>query len=65
MSHDHKHSKHEHHGNQPPRNRPIHHTWWFWGAIVLMLGAMVTYVMTMNEAIGPGGKGQEMPAAAP
>ena len=50
---------------RPPRNRPIHHTWWFWAAIVLMLGAMVTYVMTMNEAIGPGGKGQEMPAAAP
>jgi hypothetical protein len=51
--------------NQPPRNRPIHHNWWFWAAIVLMLGAMVTYVMTMNEAIGPGGKGQEVPAAAP
>ena len=65
MSHDHKHSGHEHHGNQPPRNRPIHHKWWFWAAIFLMLGAMVTYVMTMNEAIGPGGKGQEMPAAAP
>ena len=53
------------HGNQPPRNRPIHHNWWFWAAVVLMLGAMVTYVMTMNEAIGPGGKGQEVPAAAP
>jgi hypothetical protein len=65
MTHDHKHSDHEHHGNQPKRNRPIHHNWWFWAAIVLMLGAMVTYVMTMNEAIGPGGKGQEVPAAAP
>jgi hypothetical protein len=30
-----------------------------------MLGAMVTYVMTMDEAIGPGGKGQEVPAAGP
>jgi hypothetical protein len=65
MSHEHKHSDHEHHGNQPPRNRPIHHKWWFWAAVLLMLGAMVTYVMTMDEAIGPGGKGQEVPAAAP
>ena len=65
ISHDHKHGDHEHHGNQPPRTRPIHHKWWFWAAVFLMLGPMVTYVMTMDEAIGPGGKGQEMPAAAP
>ena len=65
MSHEHKHSDHEHHGNQPPRRRPIHHNWWFWAAIVLMLAAMVTYVMTDYEAVGPGGKGQEVPAVAP
>jgi hypothetical protein len=65
MSHDHKHSDHEHHGNEPPRKRPIHHNWWFWAAIVLMLAAMVTYVMTDYEAVGPGGKGQEVPAVAP
>jgi hypothetical protein len=65
MSHDHKHPGHEHHGNQPPRNRPIHHQWWFWAAVVLALAAMVVYVMTDFEAIGPGGKGQQVPAAAP
>ena len=65
MSHDHKHSHHEHNGNEPPRKRPLHHKWWFWAAIVLMLGAMVAYVMTNYEAVPPGGKGQEMPAVAP
>jgi hypothetical protein len=67
MSHDHSHSQHEHghHGNQPPRNRPIHHKWWFWAAVILMLGAMVVYVASLDEAVGPGGKGQPVPAAAP
>ena len=32
-------------------------------AIVLMLGAMVIYVSTLDLAIGPGGKGQPVPAA--
>lgn len=63
MAHDHKHSEH-HHGNQPPRKRPIHHNRWFWVAVVLMLGAMVIYVATMDEAIGPGGKGEPVPAEA-
>ena len=57
----HQHSDHEHH-HQTPRKRPIHHDWRFWAAVLLMLGAMVIYVMTMNEAIGPGGKGQPVPA---
>jgi hypothetical protein len=65
MSHDHKHAGHEHHRNQSSRKRPIHHSWWFWGAVVLMLGAMVAYVMTMDEAVGPGGKGESVPAAGP
>jgi hypothetical protein len=65
MSHDHKHSEHQHYGNQPQGKRPIHHNWWFWAAIVLMLGAMVVYVMSFDEAIGPGGNGEPVPAAAP
>jgi hypothetical protein len=64
MSHDHKHSGHDHHGNQP-RKRPIHHNWWFWAAVVLMLGAMLVYIMSDDEAIGPGGTGEQVPAAAP
>jgi hypothetical protein len=65
MSHDHKHSDHEHHHNQPPRNRPIHHKWWFWAAVLLMLGCMVYYVMSFDLALAPGNNGQKMPAAAP
>ena len=65
MSHDHKHSGHEHHGNRPPRNRPIHHNWWFWAAVVLMLGAMIVYFVSFDEAIGLGGEGEPVPAAAP
>ena len=63
MSHEHKHSDHEHHGNEPPRKRPIHHNWWFWLAIILSLIAMLVYVMTMYEAFGPGSTGQPVPAA--
>jgi hypothetical protein len=63
MPHDHKHSDHEHHGNQPPRNRPIHHKWWFWVGVLLMLGGMVVYIMSDNLGIGPGRHGQQMPAA--
>src|SRR4029078_13078434 len=63
MSHEHKHSDQDHHGSTPPRKRPIHHKWWFWVAVLLMLIAMIVYVMTMSEAIGPGGTGQPVPAA--
>ncbi|HVT29037.1 MAG TPA: hypothetical protein VHE81_13565 [Lacipirellulaceae bacterium] len=65
MSHEHTHSEHEHHGHQPTRKRPIHHKWWFWAAIVLMLGAMVIYVMSQDEALGPATSGQQIPAATP
>jgi len=64
MSHQ-KHAEHGHHNHQTHPKRPIHHKWWFWVAVVLMLVAMVGYVVTMDEAIGPGGRqaGPEVPAA--
>jgi hypothetical protein len=64
MSHEHSHTDHEHHGQPPSKKRPIHHDWRFWVAVLAMLGGMAIYVMSMDEAIQPGGKaGQEVPAA--
>src|SRR5262245_32533185 len=43
MSHEHNHDHHGHHHNHqtlPHQARPIHHKWWFWAAVILMLGAM-------------------------
>lgn len=64
MSHDHEHTAHEHHGNEP-RKRPIHHSPVFWVAIVLMLAAMSWYVLSFDLALGPKGQGQPVPAATP
>jgi hypothetical protein len=67
MSHEHKHDQHHHHGPEggtPPRNRPIHHRWQFWVAVILMLVGMGVYVMTMDESLQPGGQvGPPVPAA--
>ncbi len=65
MSKQHQHSEHDHHGEHRPPKK-IHHQWWFWVAIVLMLGSMLMYVATLDEALGPGPQhGNEVPAAAP
>jgi hypothetical protein len=63
MSHHHEQANQHHRGSQPPRRHGIHRKWWFWAAVVLMLGAMAIYVMTMDEALGPAGTGQQVPAA--
>ena len=39
--------------NGEPRARPIHHSWVFWVAVVLVLVAMLTYVFTMDLATRP------------
>ncbi len=64
MSHEHKHSGHDGHGHNRGPSSPIHNGWWFFAAVVLMLGAMLIYVMSDDEAIGPGGTGEPVPAAA-
>jgi hypothetical protein len=64
MTHNHSHSGHEHGHNEPPRKRPIHHSPLFWVAVLFMLAAMVVYIMTKNESIGPGSTGQPVPAAS-
>lgn len=65
MSHEHNHSKHAHHGEARATKKGIHHTWWFWVAIVLMLGGMFMYVASLDEAIQPDGQpGVPVPADA-
>jgi hypothetical protein len=66
--HEHHGGKHEHgheHGHQHARkNRPIHHNWWFWVAVIAMLGAMLAYVASDDERFDPGNdKHNPMPAA--
>lgn len=64
------HKQEKHNKKTPPHkvksSSGIHKDWRAWVAIVLMLGAMATYVLTMDESIRPGmeGPGEEMPAAA-
>ncbi len=56
------------HGNvhhQVKKSKLIHHDWRFWTAIVLMLLAISAYVLTLDEAVRPGGVEQpEVPAMA-
>ena len=57
---------HRDHNASPPgaSRKPPHKDWRLWLAVLLMLAAMMTYVMTMDEAIPPGGAvGQPIPAA--
>ena len=53
------------HGENRGWWRQAHKDWRVWTVVALMLLAMVIYVMTMDEAIQPGGKvNQPVPAAA-
>ena len=45
--------------------RRVHKDWRLWVIVGLMLLGILTYVMTMDEAVQPGGKVQEpVPAAS-
>ena len=63
-----KKNEHSHHHHQPEHsspNKPLHRDWRFWTAVILMLAAMGMYVVTMDEALGPGNQaGEEVPAMA-
>jgi hypothetical protein len=65
MSQHHGHSHDKEHGlHHSKSGKKIHHDWRFW-AVIAMLVAMGIYVMTMDEAIEPGGGvQQEVPADA-
>ena len=65
--HEHSHGHNHAHGkDHHPHGKPgIHRRWWFWVAVLLMLGGMVMYVTTLDEALEPGGQiNQEVPADA-
>ncbi len=55
MSH---HPDHPHH-HQGEKKKGLHKDWRMWTAVILMLIAMATYVLTDDEALGPGGQPQE------
>ena len=63
QDHDHKHREHAH-NQQGPWWKHVHRSWLFWTGLVLMVVAMVVYVLTQNESVGPGGKvNPQMPAS--
>ena len=60
----------DHHANPPEaENRAAwgraHKDWRLWVVVGLMLLAMLTYVMTMDEAVQPGGTVKQAVPAAP
>jgi hypothetical protein len=60
----------DHHANPPEWEnratwRRAHRDWRLWVVVGLMLVAMLTYVLTMDEAVQPGKKVQETVPAAP
>ena len=60
----------DYHANPPEQQeraagRRAHKDWRLWIVVGLMLLAMLTYVMTMDEAVQPGRKVQEAVPAAP
>ncbi|QDV85828.1 hypothetical protein [Planctomycetes bacterium TBK1r] len=53
----------KHHNHRPQhRKKAIHTDWRAWAAVALMLAAMAAYVLSLDEAIGPQGGGQVVPA---
>ena len=60
----------DHHANPPEEVdragwRGAHKNWRVWVAVGLVLLSMLIYVMTMDEAIQPGGKVQQSVPVAP
>ena len=61
QSHLHSHP----HGTEPGKSngRKLHRDWRVWLGVLLMLIAMAVYVLTMDEAIVPGGAAAGNPPA--
>jgi hypothetical protein len=68
MSHGKQSHGHPHHDHQEPKGpwwKQVHRDWRFWTALILMIAAMVTYVLTLDESMRPGGGVQQQTPAAP
>ena len=57
----------DHHANPQEVQRDgwkhAHKDWRVWFVVAIMLAAILTYVMTMDESVQPGGKMQPMAPA--
>ncbi|HUY33346.1 MAG TPA: hypothetical protein VMV69_11415 [Pirellulales bacterium] len=62
--HEGQHDHHQAHGKRPWWHQPHKH-WWVYVAVALMLLAMVIYVMSFDERLGPGNPGGQPVPAAP
>jgi hypothetical protein len=60
------HEQHKHHEHEHKPNKAWHQDWRTWTAVVLMLAAILVYVFSVDESVGPGADetGTETPAAA-
>ena len=63
--HEQPHHGHQQHGHPTHKRRAFHRDWRTWLVVLLMLGTMAIYLLTMDESIQPGNSvpGQPMPAA--
>jgi hypothetical protein len=65
--HDHKHAHQRSSEKHPPPKYDLsglHRDWRTWLIIGLMIAAIGTYVLTLDEAIQPSGPAQSSPPAA-
>ena len=64
MSHKNKGLEEHMQGQHPQRqDRKLHRDWRIWVGVILMLAAMAIYLLTMDEAIVPGGPATGNPPA--
>lgn len=45
--------KHHHKGREESRGKGLHKDWRVWVALLLMLAAIITYVLTLDDSIIP------------
>ncbi len=45
------------------KNRGLHKDWRTWVVVLLMVGAMGVYVLTLDDSEAPGAVGTKVPAA--
>ena len=58
MSHSHQSSESGNQGGShhpKPPGKKLHRDWRVWVGVILMLGCMIIYLLTLDEAIVPGG----------